>query len=503
MLITERYAPDIAGVLSCFDRLILQGTLNPIGHPEGMTSFLYSQHIKIFDFPKWAEQFTAKIRDHVQSISIKNDVPVEFIRKTNIRKEDLVNKVLARRGEHPGLVCIFSAMESCPTFKPWHNKENGKTFLKHNDGKCLHYYFYFIDSDFGLCYIRVPTWLPCRLQVYINGHNWLASQLEKKNIAFSKKDNLFTSISDFSIAQKISDSFSPEKLHAFLDRYATTCCPIFKDFAAVYHWSIMQSEYSSDILFSSPEKLKPLYEHISRSAAIAVKAENIATFLGRKLHANYQDEMGNHFNTRIEGTRIRHSMGPASIKAYDKYGVDLRLETTSNDITFFKHYRDVKQDDGTIVNKIAPMRKSIYSLCDLAEIMRKANMRYLEFLSALDDPTDAAPKLEKFSSTITENNHPYKGFNFFDANDLDLLRIIARGEFAIVGLQNKDLRKQLQSLSPSQVSRIIRRLRVHGIIKKVRGSYKYFLTSLGKKIVALGLNLREFFIVPSLVSCKY
>jgi hypothetical protein len=255
-------------------------------------------------------------------------------------------------------------------------------------------------------------------------------------VTFTKVDNLFTDIGDFSIAQEISDSFAPEELHAFLDRCAQEYCPIFNQLAAEYRWSIMQAEYATDIVFASKETLRSLYDHISRTAAVAVKADNIATFLGRKLHQNYKDEVGNHFNTRIEGTRIRHCMGPASIKAYDKFAIALRLETTTNDVSFFKHFRDVKQADGTIVNKIASMRKSIYSITDLAKLMHDANARYLEFLSALNDPTSAAPKLEKLSSTITEHNHPYKGFNPFDATDLAILTTIARGEFNIRGFQN-------------------------------------------------------------------
>jgi hypothetical protein len=86
----------------------------------------------------------------------------------------LVKAVLAKRGQHPGLVAIFSAMEPSATYQPWHNKETGKTYLRPDDGKCLHYYFYFIDEELGLSYVRVPTWLPCRLQIYGNGHNWLA-----------------------------------------------------------------------------------------------------------------------------------------------------------------------------------------------------------------------------------------------------------------------------------------------------------------------------------------
>jgi hypothetical protein len=66
-----------------------------------------------------------------------------------------------------------------------------------------------------------------------------------------------------------------------------------------------------------------------------VKPDHIATFLGRKLNGNYQDEMGNRFHTRIEGTRIKHTMGPVTIKMYDKFRLILRIETTVVNVSFF------------------------------------------------------------------------------------------------------------------------------------------------------------------------
>ena len=117
---------------------------------------------------------------------------VEFIRKIKaFRKEDRIKAILKQRGEHPGLVHIFSAMESCTSYKPWHDKKSGKTYLKYDSGKCLHYYFYFIDAVFGLCYLRVPTWCPVRLQFYCNGHNWLAHKLTKGHIPHVVQENAF------------------------------------------------------------------------------------------------------------------------------------------------------------------------------------------------------------------------------------------------------------------------------------------------------------------------
>jgi hypothetical protein len=92
--------------------------------------------------------------------------------------------------------------------------------------------------------------------------------------------------------------------------------------------------------------------------------DQIATFLGRKLTAAYQDELGNDFTTRIQGTRLRYPMGPASIKLYDKFAIMARVDCTANDVSCFKHHRRNEQRHGKKIWKLAPLRKSLYSLRD-------------------------------------------------------------------------------------------------------------------------------------------
>ena len=94
-------------------------------------------------------------------------ITIEHIAKPHIRKEDVVARVLRQRGDRPGLVHVISAMEACDAYKPWHDKQTHKTFIRPDSGKCLHYYFYFQDATFGLVYLRVPTWAPFRLQVLL------------------------------------------------------------------------------------------------------------------------------------------------------------------------------------------------------------------------------------------------------------------------------------------------------------------------------------------------
>ncbi len=235
---------------------------------------------------------------------------------------------------------------------------------------------------------------------------------------------------------------------------------------------------------------------MTATAIHSVKPGNVATFLGRKLDPRYLGEAGNRYNTRIEGTRVIHSMGSSSIKMYDKFSKILRIETTSNDISFFKHYREVVHRDGTTSNENAPLKKNIYSLGILAGIMQAANKRYLEFISAFDNKEVGRKRLEEISAPKRENNRNYKGFNFFDRQDTNLLLAILRGEFNITGFRNKHLQKVL-NLNAGKVSRMLKRLHVHGVIKKVAKSYKYYLTKPGKEYIVMAQKIKELVIVPA------
>ena len=193
---------------------------------------------------------------------------------------------------------------------------------------------------------------------------------------------------------------------------------------------------------------------------------------------------------------------------YDKFRRILRIETTTLDIACFKHYRQVQQRDGTTAMKFAPMKKSIYSLGALREVLTAANRRYLEFISAIDDPSDGIRKLNKLSQTVRENQRSYRGFNLFDEQDDLLLRVIARGEFNITGFQNKRLRAfparlhQQPDLTPLETSA---KPRPHQkgrpllqILPERDAEVAIGPADIGRQVIALGLKLKNLFIIPEL-----
>ncbi len=139
-------------------------------------------------------------------------------------------------------------------------------------------------------------------------------------------DNAFVQIADYAVANQLANEFDVEILHQRLDEFAQAILSDHHRPEPHYHWSIMQAEYATDLVFKNRDTLQAFYPHLLETLTHAVKPADIATFLGRKLNGNYQGEMGNRFNKRWLGTRIKHQMGPVSIKMYDKFRFILRIE---------------------------------------------------------------------------------------------------------------------------------------------------------------------------------
>jgi hypothetical protein len=497
-LLTERYADAIQGVLGCYDRIVISGHLQPLAYAKGMTKYLYSHNLRIFDYTAFAEPLRDQIRANAEGIAQAEGVAIEFIRqRQGLRKEAHIAAILERRGAQPGLVAILSAMEACAAYKPWHDKASGKSYVQNTEGKCLHYYFYFLDAELGLCYLRVPTWCPFRLQFYCNGHNWLAQRLGQAGMDYELADNAFVRISDFAQAQQIADSLSVEWLHAKLDELARRYCPVVTSLGLSYSWSLMQVEYATDIVFQDAASLQSFYPHLVETLIQAVKPADIATFLGRKLHGNYQDEMGNRFTKRWLGTRLKHQMGAVTLKLYDKFNQVLRIETTVNDVSFFEQRRQVQHRNGTLSTEWAPMKKTIYSLAPLCETLQAVHQRYLKFLSQIETPELGVKKLQRLTETQLDKQHRYKGFSLLTEEDTCLFRLLLSGEFVIHGFANKDLRARLIGQSSAQISHLLKRLQVHGLLKKAVHRYRYYLSDFGRQVATTLLKLRELVLVPA------
>jgi DNA-binding MarR family transcriptional regulator len=209
-------------------------------------------------------------------------------------------------------------------------------------------------------------------------------------------------------------------------------------------------------------------------------------------------EIGSQFSTRIEGTCIKHHFGKSTVKMYDKFARVLRLETTTNNVSAFKHHRKVEHRHGPSTRRIAPVKKSIYSLRDLQDILLGCNRRYLAHLSALDDFSAGARALDQLTRPRRADGKTIKPINFFNRMEQTVLRALQCPASAIAGLRRADLIPHLTDVSPAAISRYISRLRQLGLLKRVHGTYRYYLTKIGRAAVAACSHITENVLIPAL-----
>ena len=176
---------------------------------------------------------------------------------------------------------------------------------------------------------------------------------------------------------------------------------------------------------------------------------------------------------------------------YDKHGIVLRIETTSNDVSFFKHHRKVEHRQGPSTRKLAPVKKSIYSLIDLRELLLGCNRRYIANLSALDDFSAGVRALGRVTRPREVDGRTVQGINFFDPGDRALLHALQNPRVNIAGIRRGHLLPGLGMFSRTGLSRQLRRLLDIGVIKRVAGTYRYYLTKAGRAAAAAAGRLRR------------
>jgi len=358
-MFADRYQDDISGCNSCLDRVVVSGSIIPLSYVEGLSRFLSTHQILLKEFLPYASYLSELLKTDAKSLAEQNNAPYIYLNNSQTRKESLVKSLITERGEQPGLVAVLATLEVCSSFDIFKNKEDYKLELVQRPRKCLHFYFYFIDAELGLCYFRVQSFFPFRVQIYFNGREQLAGKLDQANISYQKSDNCFTAIDDFETAQQLADELDVAKLHASFDawaeKYVTILPKLRQKWQLSYHWSIRQIEYAYDILFKSQDKLDAIYKQLLQYITLSAMPEDIMSFLGKKLSGPQAGRIDTSTKKTYLGYRIKHRNGAISIKVYNKSGSVLRIEVTINDISQFRVHREVTSRDGGSAMKLAPL----------------------------------------------------------------------------------------------------------------------------------------------------
>jgi hypothetical protein len=249
--------------------------------------------------------------------------------------------------------------------------------------KCLHIYKYYLHPVFGFLGTRLQTWFPFNVQIWLNGREWLARQLERKGRTdFVRHDNCFTALGDPALAQRLMDQQLTISRKRALDGIARALNPlharIFKPWPQSYYWSAYQTEWATDLVFRDATALGAIYPALPRHAMLHFQSPDVMRFLGRAgVHHNFKGELTSRLQHRREGVRIKHWADGNSVKMYDKAGSVLRVETTVAKTMGFKVFRPVERPRcRTSKLEWRPLRKGIADLHRRAQVSQRSNQAY-------------------------------------------------------------------------------------------------------------------------------
>ena len=512
----EKYRDQILGTISGFDRVVFRATPRRLNNirwdpgrgifvAKGMQEYLWQNGIRFKNFGEYVQQVSARVKEACLEPFRKQQLPVEYIWDPQLDKEKRARELAAKHKIDGGLICALSAMEMSPTF------EYRKSQIACRKRPCQVIYAYQKHAELGFMYARIQTWFPFHIQVGINGREWLARQMDRASIGYRQQQNCFTYIEDYTRAQQLLKEQLKSDWPALLEGFGRQLNPLheelFERFPSANYWTCFQCEWATDVIFREAEFLKRLMGILVPHAALSFKCSDILRYFGKRVQASgevpegFARKLQSNLKEYREGQRVKFWLESNSLKFYDKAytegGSVLRAgETMTQKVSIFQAYRP---KEGGAPDDLAwrKMRQGIADLHRRAEISQKVNDRLMDALASADDDQKLQELIAVVQQPAQWNKRRVRALQPL-GQDYALLAAVNRGELMIRGVRNRDLQAilygetaqtpQEQKRRSGAISRKIRMLRAHGILRKVSGTHRYHVTSEARTMIAAVLS---------------
>ena len=291
-LFVQRHARIVTGVLSGFDRLVLHGTLRLFAYTSGLLKYLCHHRIKLKDFGTHSRQLSDRIIAASLKPVEKSGRPVIYLPGSKDDKEALARDIAAKDHVQQGTICVLKTLELCRSYAVFRNAQTHQIELRPRNRKCLHLYHYLIHPVFGFMHIRLQTWYPFDLQACLNGREWLSRQLDKAGIGYVRQRNTFTRVDNLQAAQRMLQRQVRASWKSLLRGLLRSVQPLAQEFFTTmpdgsrlpvdYYWTVPQSEWATDVMFTSRAELLPLYERLVRHGITSYGPGDVLRFFGRQ-----------------------------------------------------------------------------------------------------------------------------------------------------------------------------------------------------------------------------
>jgi hypothetical protein len=492
----QKFAVLVASVLQGFDRVVFKGKLRELYRPDGMNCLLGVNHVRRGQFKAYAAEISKKVRAASLMAKAKELDRFRYLNSSSTDKEQVAREIARQHDVRQGLVCVLQCVEPCWTFDTA-KIPDGRLIIRGERGKCSHLYHYYIHPQFGWMYVRLQTWFPFEFQIGINGREWLARQMDRENLKYTRNDNKFLWVENWQRAQELLDEQQQtdwvKELNALQRQVHPTHPDLLGEMRLDYNWTVFQSEFATDVAFTSAQELEPCFERWLRQAWLTYDSVDVLRFLGRsglvtnKSTVNVRTSQHAYF----EGKRIKHWVNHNSLKMYSHANV-LRVEMTINcpeEIKAFRRSNSLLRPRWTPMWR--PLRRSVEDLPHRVVVGEKANDRYLETLATLVETRTVRELTEALTRRVPEPpgrkdapaSRYVRGLNPLQTEDANLLAAISDPKWMVQGLRNRDLADALYSepaqddqerrRRSSRITRLLRLLRGHGLLDKIAGTHRY------------------------------
>ena len=497
----QRFGGIVLGVLSGFDRLVFKGKLRQLYSPNGMNCYLAANHVLRKDFKAHARTVTDRVVQASLVAQAKELGRYRYLKSSQISKEEAAREIAAAHGVKEGLVGVLQCVEPCWTFDL---KSRDRLLTVQGEmGKCSQLYHYYLHPQFGWMHVRLQTWFPFEMQVYVNGREWLARQMDQEGLKYRRSDNKILWVDDWPRAQELFNQQLQVSWPALLDSLQQQVHPLHPGHLGQlplgYNWTVFASEWATDVAFRSREDLERWYGRWVRHALLHYDSTQVLRFLGQtgSLRGNGHREVKTDLQRFYEGTRLKHWVNKNSLKLYDHLNV-LRPETTINQPSGFKVFRTKENDpDGDKAWRV--LRRNVADLHRRAQVSQAVNERCLEALAAVAETKTVKELAAPLGRRVTapgRAGRKVRALNPLQATDAALLTAISDPRWMVNGLRNRDLVAVLYATGTddptekrkrsARVTRLIRILRGHGLLHKVSKTHRYQVSTAARTtIVAL------------------
>ena len=505
----QRFGSLVSGVLHGFDRLRLRGSKRLLCNPGGVFNFLSQVQVPLMDYKSYAKDKTMALCKAIET-DAKQAGLYQYLNNSQESKEETALRLAAEHGRQQGLIAVLGCVEPCQVVQLRGSRETKTQELRIEPGKCLHYYHYYLDADYGLRYTRLQSWFPFTMHVGLNGREWLARQMSKAGLAYQQKDNCFTWVEDWDAAQRMLDEQLTTEWTPLLDRWAAESHPWLSQLVA-HAGAVLLVGARGGIRYrhrvSHLGGLAALYPRLVQYATGPLQSTDVLRFMGYRVtksgrpHLDLAGEVVTTIKELVQGTCVKHRVLQNGLKMYDKFGQVLRLENILINVRDFKVFR-MREGDTDGPMEYLRLRKGVADMHRRAELGQKINERYAAALATVEDSVPLGELARDLGKATTWKGRSVRALNPLAPADVELLEAISRGEFLLNGFRNRDLRALLfgdaESASPEEakrqaakVTRLLRLLRAHGVITKVPKTHRYQVSTEGRSKVTALLAARQ------------